>query len=90
MVQIAPIKPTLKAPGNKRLNLKYDEPVSNFAFKINLRRYMAVECERSFLTSLDGSCKTPIAGYCHKVDGKLEFRGRGLHAFPFPLNLSLL
>ena len=22
-----------------------------------------------------GSCRTPIAGYCHKVDGKLEFRG---------------
>ena len=36
---------------------------------------VAVECERSFLTSLDGSCRTPIAGYCHKVDGKLEFRG---------------
>ena len=29
----------LKAPGTKRLKLKYDEPLSNFAFKFNLRRY---------------------------------------------------
>jgi hypothetical protein len=30
----------LKAPGSKRLTLKYDEPLSNFAFKFNLRRYI--------------------------------------------------
>jgi hypothetical protein len=29
----------LKAPGIKRLKLKYDKPLSNFAFKFNLRRY---------------------------------------------------
>ena len=38
-VQIDPIKPTLKAPGTKRLKLNYDEPLSNFAFKFNLRRH---------------------------------------------------
>ena len=38
-VQIKPMKPTLKAPGTERLTLKYDEPLSNFAFKFNLRRY---------------------------------------------------
>ena len=38
-VQVDPIKPKLKAPGTKRLKLKRDEPLSNFAFKINLRRY---------------------------------------------------
>jgi len=38
-VQVDPIKPTLKAPGTKRLKLKHDEPLSNFAFKFNLRRY---------------------------------------------------
>jgi hypothetical protein len=38
-VQVDPIKPTLKAPGTKRLKLKHDEPLSTFAFKINLRRY---------------------------------------------------
>jgi len=38
-VQLEPIKPTLKAPGTKSLKLNYDEPLSFFAFKLNLRRY---------------------------------------------------
>jgi hypothetical protein len=38
-VQVDPIKPTLKAPGTKRLKLKCDLLLSNFAFKFNLRRY---------------------------------------------------
>jgi hypothetical protein len=38
-VQVDPIKPTLKAPGNKLLKLKYDEPLLNFAFNSNLRHY---------------------------------------------------
>jgi hypothetical protein len=33
------MKPMLKAPGSGRLKLKCDEPLSNFAFKFNLRRY---------------------------------------------------
>ena len=37
-VQVDPIKPTLKAPG--RLELKCDEPLSNFAFNFNPRRYI--------------------------------------------------
>jgi hypothetical protein len=41
-VQVDPIKPTLKAPGTKRLKLDYDEPLSEFAFKFNLRRYNTV------------------------------------------------
>ena len=36
--QVDPIKPTLKAPGTQGLKLKYDEVVSNLAFKFNLRR----------------------------------------------------
>jgi len=38
-VQVDPIKPMLKAPGTKRLKLRYDVPLSNFAFNFNLRRY---------------------------------------------------
>jgi len=38
-VQVDPIKPTLKAPGAKPLQLKYDEMLSKFAFEIDLRRY---------------------------------------------------
>lgn len=35
----------------------------------------AVECERSFLETLDGNCRTPIAGYAVVENGKLSFRG---------------
>jgi len=38
-VHVDPIKPTLKAPGTNLLKLDYDEPLSNFAFKLKLRRY---------------------------------------------------
>ena len=38
-VQVDPIEPMLTAPGTKRLVLKCDEPLSNLAFKCNLRRY---------------------------------------------------
>ena len=39
-MQVGPMKPTLKAPGTKRLKLKYDVPQLNFAFEFNLRRYI--------------------------------------------------
>ena len=41
-VQVVLIKPTLKAPGTKRLKLTYDGMASKFAFKFNLRRYIKV------------------------------------------------
>jgi len=33
------MKPVLKPPGSILLKLIYDEPLSTFAFKFNLRRY---------------------------------------------------
>jgi len=38
-VQVDPIKPMLKAPGTKFLNLKYDKLLSICAFNFNLRRH---------------------------------------------------
>ncbi|MBZ6075733.1 hydroxymethylbilane synthase [Microvirga puerhi] len=35
----------------------------------------ALAAERAFLTVLDGSCRTPIAGHARLVDGELEIRG---------------
>lgn len=37
----------------------------------------AVDCERSFLATLDGNCRTPIAGQAKisPIDGKLHFQG---------------
>jgi hydroxymethylbilane synthase len=36
---------------------------------------MAVNCERAFLRELDGSCRTPIAGYAQIQNEKIHFRG---------------
>jgi hypothetical protein len=38
-MQVDPIEPTLKAPGANLLTLKFDERLSNFAFKFNLCQY---------------------------------------------------
>jgi len=38
-LQVDPMELTLKAPGSRRLKLKYDASLSNFAFEFNLRRY---------------------------------------------------
>lgn len=35
----------------------------------------ALAAERAFLTVLDGSCRTPIAGYAKVSDGTVHFRG---------------
>jgi hydroxymethylbilane synthase len=35
----------------------------------------SVACERAFLTRLDGSCRTPIAGLAEIENGSLHFRG---------------
>ena len=37
---------------------------------------LAVSCERAFLETLDGSCRTPIAGLAYRdSDGNCNFRG---------------
>jgi hypothetical protein len=38
-VQVEPMNPKLKEPGTERFKLQYDNLVSRFAFKSNLRRY---------------------------------------------------
>jgi hydroxymethylbilane synthase len=38
----------------------------------------AIACERAFLESLDGSCRTPIAGHATLEDGHLSFNGETL------------
>ena len=35
----------------------------------------ALACERAFLAALDGSCKTPVAGYARIESGRLRFDG---------------
>src|SRR4030095_1020292 len=40
--------------------------------------HVAIACERGFLATLDGSCRTPIAGNARLDGQKLEFRGEVL------------
>jgi hypothetical protein len=42
VVQLDPVKPTLKPTGAKRLKLKCDVLLSTSAFRLNLRRYIVV------------------------------------------------
>jgi len=55
-VQVAPIKPTLKAPGSKRLKLNMDQLISNFGLNFNLSRFSSVHV----VTHL----RVPIAHIC--------------------------
>ena len=48
-MQVDPVKPTLKAPGTKRLTLIYDGPVSISAFTFNLRCYINVAPNTAFV-----------------------------------------
>jgi hypothetical protein len=70
------MKPTLKAPGSKRLKLKCDEPLSKFAGKIKLRRYTKVTTK-----------ELPV-WWLPDVHDLGLVAGRGSHSFPFPHNLS--
>jgi hydroxymethylbilane synthase len=40
--------------------------------------HVAIACERGFLATLDGSCRTPIAGLAQVEGLRLEFRGEVL------------
>jgi len=73
------MKTTLKAPGTKLLKLKHDEPLSKFAFKFNLRLCATV-------TRLLTAAAAPML----QMVQQWVVAGRGLHSFPFPLNVSLL
>ncbi|MCM2475305.1 hydroxymethylbilane synthase [Rhizobium sp. CG5] len=53
-----------------------DSRIADLLAAINDRpTYDAVTCERSFLGALDGSCRTPIAGYAICEGDQLRFSG---------------
>jgi hypothetical protein len=83
-VQVDPIKPTLKAPGTKRLKLTYDQLLATFAFKFNLRRYSQVPRPRPLRALLRkavparGLGGTAPRGVCRVAAGAAGCRHRGL------------
>jgi len=62
-VQVDPIKPTLKAHRTERLKLTHDEPLSNFAFRFNMRRYTERELllSPSFGPTVVGRCRLTLS-----------------------------
>ncbi|PON34930.1 Porphobilinogen deaminase [Parasponia andersonii] len=54
-----------------------DNKMANYIASLNHEETrLAVACERAFLLTLDGSCRTPIAGYASKdQDGNCIFKG---------------
>ncbi|KAG2279463.1 hypothetical protein Bca52824_050683 [Brassica carinata] len=54
-----------------------DDKMANYLASLNHEETrLAVACERAFLETLDGSCRTPIAGYAAKdEEGNCYFRG---------------
>ena len=70
-MRVDPFKPTLKAPGIKLFKLKYDKPLSNFAFKFKLRRYNQDAAEDAGI-SKDGELAVMSGGedgFVRKVTG---------------------
>ncbi|CAO2816111.1 unnamed protein product [Amaranthus hypochondriacus] len=57
--------------------LQDDDKMANYLASLNHEETrLAVACERAFLQTLDGSCRTPIAGYaCRDENGDCFFRG---------------
>ncbi|KAK1397812.1 Hydroxymethylbilane synthase [Heracleum sosnowskyi] len=54
-----------------------DDTMASYLASLNHEETrLAVACERSFLLTLDGSCRTPIAGYASRdEDGNCVFKG---------------
>ena len=59
-MQFAPIKTKLKAPGTKRLKLKYDDVLSNFVFDFTLRRYIKEEGVTVLVTAAGKAEDAPV------------------------------
>lgn len=67
----------LPAPGQGAICIEHredDQTVRDLIAPIDHEETaIALCCERAYLKALDGSCRTPIAGYARLVDGELHF-----------------
>jgi hypothetical protein len=80
------MKSKMRPPGTRRLNLKCDMLLWNFAFKFNLRRYRAAFGTDLFRKPLAVSGRADYYGSVANLAARVM--GRGLHSFPFRLKLS--
>jgi hypothetical protein len=57
------------------LKLKYDEPLSNFAYKFNLRRYTTEEVALGYLRVANDVVPARYSPPCHRVPFDLRNEG---------------
>lgn len=79
ITELLPVEKFPPAPGQGAIGIESrigDERVKALLAPIShAATGAALTCERAFLASLDGSCRTPLAGYA-QVDGdRIDFRG---------------
>lgn len=77
--QILEVSEFMPAPGQGAICIESrigDERVDELLAPINHEETeISLTCERAFLRALDGSCRTPIAGYTEIQGDKLKFQG---------------
>ena len=77
--EILELSKFLTAPGQGAICVESrigDKKIDYLLAPINHQpTHTALMCERAFLRSLDGSCRTPIAGYATLDDDKINFSG---------------
>jgi hydroxymethylbilane synthase len=79
VTDLMPLEKFPPAPGQGAICIESrigDVRVEQMLASINDRETnLALLCERAFLAALDGSCRTPIAGYATVEDDKMHFSG---------------
>ena len=69
-MQVDPIKHNFKAPGTDLLTLEYDELLSIFAFRFNLRRYIAEDHVDTSAGEMMQQLKREADAYVNPQTGK--------------------
>jgi hydroxymethylbilane synthase len=79
ITSILPVDSFPPAPGQGVICIESregDDAIKNLLSPLNdADTVIALGAERSFLATLDGSCRTPLAGYAYLESGQLQFHG---------------
>lgn len=79
ITELLPVEKFPPAPGQGAIGIESrigDERVKALLAPIShAATGAALSCERAFLASLDGSCRTPLAGYAQVEGDRIDFRG---------------
>ncbi|HEY4995149.1 MAG TPA: hydroxymethylbilane synthase, partial [Aestuariivirga sp.] len=78
LIEVDDMLPAL-AQGAIGIEIAEGSHIAEIVAKIDhVQSNVAVTCERAFMAALDGSCRTPIAGYATVKDGTITFNREAL------------